>query len=182
MNKCRHMLFSQCFVWTTDCYGIKFILSYNDANPAILRLQMHLMCWDVNIVHQNNHYIADTNYWLQLGTDLCFDPLFKAYLEITQSLRLKSQPPSSFPMKPKNMPYYRGPRVTIQPDDTVDTTDAAHGQAIVSALLIDNCCGLCHLFNIPVTFGDLENVTPQAARALHNDEFPCYAQQVLHFS
>jgi hypothetical protein len=51
MNKCCHMLFGQCFVWTTDCYTIKFILSYDSANPAILRLQMRLMCWDVDIVH-----------------------------------------------------------------------------------------------------------------------------------
>ncbi len=85
-------------------------------------------------------------------------------------------------MQPENMPYYRGPRVTKQPDDTVDTTDAAHCQAIASALFIDNCCGLCHLANIPITFGNFEKVTPQAACALHNDIFPCYAQQVLQFS
>ncbi len=77
MNKCRRMLFGQCFVWTTDCYAIKFILSYDGANPAILRLQMCLMCWDVDIVHQNDYYIADADYWLQLGADLCFDLLFK---------------------------------------------------------------------------------------------------------
>jgi hypothetical protein len=51
MNKCRHMPFGQCFVWTTDCYSIKFILSYDGANPAILCLQMRLMCWDVDIAH-----------------------------------------------------------------------------------------------------------------------------------
>jgi hypothetical protein len=85
-------------------------------------------------------------------------------------------------MQPKNMPYYHGPRVTKQPDDTVDTTDAAHCQAIVSALFIDNCCELYHLSNIPVTFGNFEKVTPQVAHALHNDEFPCYAQQILQFS
>jgi hypothetical protein len=51
MNKCRHMLFGQRFVWTTDCYSIKFILSYDGANPAIVLLQMHLMCWDVDIDH-----------------------------------------------------------------------------------------------------------------------------------
>ncbi len=44
MNKCGHMLFGQHFVWSTDCYAIKFILSYDGANPAILHLQMHLMC------------------------------------------------------------------------------------------------------------------------------------------
>ncbi len=70
------------------------------------------------------------------------------------------------------------PRVTKQPHDTVDTTDAAHCQAIVSALFIDICCGFCQLANIP----DFEKVTPQAACALHNNKFPCYAQQVLQFS
>ncbi len=43
MNKCRHYLFGQRFVWVTDCYAIKFILSYDGANHAILRLQMRLM-------------------------------------------------------------------------------------------------------------------------------------------
>jgi hypothetical protein len=47
INKCRHMLFGQRFVWATDCYAIKFILSYDGTNPAILCLQMQLMCWDV---------------------------------------------------------------------------------------------------------------------------------------
>jgi hypothetical protein len=51
INKCRHMLFGQQFVWATDCYTIKFILSYDGINPAILCLQMQLMCWDVDIVH-----------------------------------------------------------------------------------------------------------------------------------
>jgi hypothetical protein len=36
MNKCRHMLFGQRFVWITDCYVAKFFLSYGGANPAIL--------------------------------------------------------------------------------------------------------------------------------------------------
>jgi hypothetical protein len=31
MNTCRHMLFGQQFVWTTDFYEIKFILSYDSA-------------------------------------------------------------------------------------------------------------------------------------------------------
>jgi hypothetical protein len=56
------MLFCQRFVWTTACYAIKFILFYDGANPAILRLQMRLMCWDVDIVHQNDHYNADADY------------------------------------------------------------------------------------------------------------------------
>jgi hypothetical protein len=63
MNKCRHYLFGQKFVWVTDCYAIKFILSYDVANHAILMLQMRLMGWDVDIVHRNDHYITDADYW-----------------------------------------------------------------------------------------------------------------------
>jgi hypothetical protein len=44
INKCRHMAFGQCFVWVMDSYTIKFILSYDGWNPAILCLQMRFMC------------------------------------------------------------------------------------------------------------------------------------------
>ena len=82
INKNRHMLFGQHFVWVTDCYAAHFILSYDDNNPAVLRLQMRLMCWDVDIVHRNDIHLTDANYsWSRLGADICFDPLFKSYLD-----------------------------------------------------------------------------------------------------
>jgi hypothetical protein len=149
INKCRHMLFGQRFVWVTNCYVICFILSYDSANHAILCLQMRLMCWDVDIVHRNNSYIMDADYWSRLGADLCFNPLFKTYLDLNWSLRLESPAPSSFPMKPKNMPYYRRPRI-MPPTDTDDTSDATHCQAIVSTIMIKNFHGLCHLSNVPI--------------------------------
>ena len=43
INKCHQYVFGQRFVWVTDCYAIKFILSYEGSKPAILRLQMRLM-------------------------------------------------------------------------------------------------------------------------------------------
>jgi hypothetical protein len=49
------MLFGTGFVWVTDCYAIRFILSYDGNNPAVLWLQMQLMCWDMDIVHHNNY-------------------------------------------------------------------------------------------------------------------------------
>ena len=52
INKCRQYVVGQCFVWVTDCYAIKLILLYKGGNPAILRLQMRLMCWEVDIVHR----------------------------------------------------------------------------------------------------------------------------------
>jgi hypothetical protein len=181
MNKCRHYLFGQRFVWVTNCYAIKFILSYDGANHAILCLQMRLMGWDVNIVHRNDHYMTDAGYWSCLGANLCFNPLFKTYLDITRTLRTKNPPPTSFPMKSKNMPYYRGPRV-VKHDDTNDCLDANHCQALVMTALVDNWHGLCHLSNIPVRFGELVRVTSSTSRSLHNDKFPCFAMQVLQFS
>ncbi len=76
------MLFGQRFGWVTNYCAIRFILSYVGANHAILFLQMRLMCSDVVIVHQNDSYIMDTDYWSCLGADLCFDPLTAA--EMTQ--------------------------------------------------------------------------------------------------
>ena len=109
INKCQSYVFGQHFVWFTDCYAIKFILSYEGGNPAILCLQMCLMCWDVDIVHRPDSELVDANYWLQLGIDIDFDPLFREYLEYTHHLRHSSPVPTDLPMHPKNMPYYRGP-------------------------------------------------------------------------
>ena len=63
INKCRQYVFGQRFVWVTDCYAIKFILSYESGIPAILRLQMRLMCWDVDIVHRPDVELVDVDYW-----------------------------------------------------------------------------------------------------------------------
>ena len=65
INRVRHMCYGRRFVWVTDCYAIKFLLLYDGANQAILRLQMHVMGWDVDIVHRTNNYLVDANYWLR---------------------------------------------------------------------------------------------------------------------
>jgi hypothetical protein len=181
MIKYRHYLFGQQFVWVTNCYAIKFILSYDGANHAILRLQMCLMGWDIDIVHRNDHYITDADYWSCLGTDLYFDPLFKTYLNITRMLRIKNPPPTLFPMKSKNMPYYRGSQV-IQSNTTDMHSDANHSQAIVLMVIVDNRHGLCHLSNILDEFDNFGRVTLSNSRSLQNNKLPCYALQVLQFS
>jgi hypothetical protein len=81
INKCRHMCFGQRFTWVTDCYTLKFILSYNRRNSAILHLQMRFMCWDMDIEHRNNIHLTDADYWSRLGADICYDPLLKDYIE-----------------------------------------------------------------------------------------------------
>jgi len=111
MNKCRHMLFGQRFVWVTDCYAAKFVLTYEGPNPAILCLQMRLMCWDVDIVHRPDVELVDADYWSRLGADISYDPLLLDYLKYTMKSRVYHPPPTDLPMRPENMPYYRGPRI-----------------------------------------------------------------------
>ena len=171
INKNCHMLFGQRFVWVTDCYAAHFILSYDGNNPAVLRLQMRLMSWDIDIVHRNDIHLTDADYWSRLGADICFDPLFKSYLDFDRGLRQRFTAPTSLPMKPENMPYYRGPRVTMQTDSaesdhpaTTPHTDPAHEshcQFVLTAMTIHNCHGLSHLSNVPVRFGNFsDGVTP----------------------
>jgi hypothetical protein len=114
INKNRHMLFGHRFVWVTDCYAAHFILLYDGNNPAVLQLQMRLMCWDVDMVHRNDTHLTDADYWSRLGTDICFDPLFKSYLDFDRGLCARCPAPTSIPMKPENMPYYRGPRIATK--------------------------------------------------------------------
>jgi len=111
INKIRHMCFGRRFVWVTDCYAVKFILSYNGSNPAILRLQMRLLCWDVDIVHRSNNFLVDADYWSRLGKDLCYDPSFREYLQFVSSFCTAYPPPTALPIQPENMPYYWVPRV-----------------------------------------------------------------------
>ncbi len=95
---------------------------------------------------------------------------------------LRTNPaPSSLPMLPENMPYYRGPR-TMPIQSPPDSSNDAHCQAIISILLVDNCHGLCHLPNTPIHFGEFEKAIPSLACPANNDKIPCYAQQVLQFS
>ena len=123
MNKIRHMCYGQRFVWVTDCYAVKFILSYDDANQAILRLQMRLMGWDVDIVHRTNDYLVNADYWSRLDKDLCYDPSFREYLHMVSELRRTHPSPTDLPMKAENMSYYRGPHIPIEHCPSGTSTD-----------------------------------------------------------
>jgi len=83
-----------------DCYAIKFILSYEGGNSANLRLQMRLMCWDVDVVHRPDTELVDADYWSRLGVDLDFDPLLRGYLAYALARQHLSPPPTDLPMRP----------------------------------------------------------------------------------
>ena len=182
INKVCHYVFGQRFVWVTNCYAAKFILSYDGGNPAILRLQMRLMCWDVDIVHRPDTELVDADFWSRLGTDIEFDPLFRDYLLYVKDLRKSHPAPTDLPMRPENMPYYRGPRV--QPVTPVEATaDAHHIQDLLTDIVMSTSDTGSRLVNVPVRFGHVSSGSPPAqTRALLNSEFASYAFHAMHFS
>ena len=183
INKVRHCVFRQCFVWVTDCYAIKFILSYDGGNPAFLRLQMRLMCWDVNIVHRPNHELINAIYWFRLGTDINIDPLFHDYLQYVKDLRQSQPAPTDLPMRPENMPYYRSPRVQLV-TPTEATADAHHIQGLLTDIAMLMSTARTVLVNLPICFGhaatNLLTLTMRTC-ALLNLEFANYAFQAMYF-
>ncbi len=149
----------------------------------ILRLQMRLMCWDINIVHQPKTELVDANYWLRLGVDLDFDPLLHGYLVYALECRQSNPPPTELPMRPENMPYYHGPQIQ-EPSETAASANALHIQSFISNIVSSFSCGHTHLSNVPICFGEFNGAHPrprQAARTPFNLEFSSYALQAQQF-
>ena len=176
INKCHHMCFGQRFTWVTDCYAIKFILSYDGKNPAILRLQMRFMCWDMDIEHRNDVYLTDADYWSRLGADLCFDPLLKEYIQQIAAIKSRTPSPTTMPPAPGNMPYYRGPRLPALPIDTQSVDAMAESHFITQPDDGLPALGLQHLSNYPVRFG-LSQPAPATnpSAPLYNSDVTCAA-------
>ena len=104
-------------------------LVYEGSNPAIIRLQMRLMCWDDNIVYQPDTELVDSDYWSRIGVDFEYDPLYAQYLQQTRQLRKLH--PVTVPMLPENMPYYRG--LQFQPPADAAAVEASHAQTLLTA-------------------------------------------------
>jgi hypothetical protein len=107
------MAFGQHFVWIMDCFALKFILSQDGNKPAILRLQMRFMCWDMIIEHRNDVCLTNAEYVSWLGTDLCYDPLLKEYVQQVAALCCCSPAPTSMPIAPEYQPYFFGLQVNL---------------------------------------------------------------------
>ncbi len=107
INKMQHYVFSQHFVWVMDCNAIKFLLSYEGGNPAILCLQMRLMCWDVDIIHRPDSQLVDADYWSCLGANIDFCSVI--ILTIQPSSRSLIQPRQTFQCIQKICPTTSAP-------------------------------------------------------------------------
>jgi hypothetical protein len=167
-NKNRHFLWGQRFTAISDCYGLKFIMSYDKNNPVILRLQMRLMLWDFTIQHRVNAMMHDADFFSRLGADTTIDPLLQTHIGYASSMA-KRYPAPVGEMIPETMPGYRGQRTL--PDVTANFSTA-----------VASTPSNPRLENIPILFGSiLENSTATATPFLNND-IPTIAHQITKFN
>ena len=96
------------FTSLTDCYILRFILTYDYAgsNPVLLRLQMRFILCAVDIYHCPGSLMRP-DYLSRLGANLCVDELTCKYLNSTTNLR-KLHSLATGTMLPENMNGYRG--------------------------------------------------------------------------
>ncbi|KAL3782340.1 hypothetical protein HJC23_012747 [Cyclotella cryptica] len=109
INTNRLYTWGQLFTAIKDCYSLKFVLTYKGNNSVILRVQMRLQLWAMDIVHCKCDFNVDSDYMSKLAHSTTFDPLLSRYLQSAAELRSKYPPPDG-DMTPETMPGYRKPR------------------------------------------------------------------------
>ena len=114
------------------------------------------MCWDVDILHWPDTELVNANYWSCLSVDLTFDPPYRKYLQLTHHLRSSKPAPTGLPMRPENMPYYRGPRIQ-KPSPDIESAEMHYIQGLLSDLLVLDGRGNTILSNHPVRFEQLQS-------------------------
>jgi len=141
------------------------------------------MCWNVNIVHRPDTELVDADYWSRLVVDLNFDPLYRKYLQLTHHMQKSKPAPTYLPMRPENLPYYRGPCIQ-KPSPVLESADTHYMQGLLSDLLVLDGRGHTILSNRPVRFEQLQSSLPNTgsqAQTLLNSEFARYAHETTNF-
>ena len=69
-------------------------MTYEGNNAVVLRIQMRLMLWSMDIVHRTRDFNADSDYMSKLAADTQFDPLLSKYLTYAAELRSKYPAPN----------------------------------------------------------------------------------------
>lgn len=155
INKVRHLIFGMIFTWITDCYALRFILSYDGNNPALLQLQSRLLCWAMVIVHRPGSELGPADFLSRLAADLCFDPFLRDYIQRVQACRTAAPPVNTLPIRPENMPGYRAKRKSAGDASPALDTAAVN---LLSAIYVDNATEWSNsLAHVPVQFGQFES-------------------------
>ena len=193
LNRNRAQLWGVRFTAITDCYGLRFILSYDGPNPVILRLQMRLMLWAMDLHHRSARFLFSPDYLSRLGADLCFDEMSRLYLSKTSEIR-RMHAPVSGAMRPENMPGYRQPTIRTdlpvdKPVSPVTTAASCWVDPAIAPLLTSITVGRSNghefcLQTVPVLTGHLSLAEQDSLRHVHfhNHEISVHAAEVISCS
>jgi hypothetical protein len=118
-----------------------------------------------------------------LGVDIDFNPLLWEYIQFTHQLRKSNPLSTEVPMRPENMPYYRGPRIQ-QPTMESNAVDNLHAGNLLSELITFNGCGPTQLSNVTVCFGFMDSSAQANSTTcvLLNSKFAHYARKATQFN
>lgn len=190
INKLPVYVWGARFTWGTDCFGVRFILTYDGSNPAVLRVQMRLMCSDMIIVHRPGSMLSTPDYLSRLGADLHFSPLVRDYINCINRLCSADPPISSLPMCKENMPGYRKPQKSSTYSIPIISDSAApldaSAQAVLASIFIDDSNGRGEMLShVPVLFGSFESTINLTAvhrsSPLYNNELIAAARYIIEF-
>jgi hypothetical protein len=86
-------------------------------------------------------------------------------------------------MLPQNIPYYRGPRIKLPPDEAA--VETSHIQTLLTEMVTNGAGWSTQLSIIPIQFGTFDDVDPSPVLnswAMYNLEYASYAFQASQFS
>ena len=191
IHKNRPKLWGIRFTGLTDCYALRFILTYDGPNPVILRIQMRFQLWAMDLYHRAGTSMITPDYWSRLEADMCFDELTRTYLNKTVGFK-EHYSPVSGTMLAENMPGYREPRIrsNLPADDADGPTHSTNYvdtcvAPILSAIYTDdsNGHGLC-LQTVPILRGFVtaDESDLLSRRPLHQQNITAIASELISYS
>jgi hypothetical protein len=135
----------------------------------------------MDIEHRNDIFLMDADYWSRLGINLCFDPLLKSYIEQVKLFCQSHPSPTALPPAPKNMPYFRGPRLPPQVASPNALLPGAHHPTPVEDA---PTIGLQYVSNYAICFGKYIGPRPAHAHSkkpLYNSDLTVAASILSKF-
>ena len=190
IHKNRHKLWGTRFTSITDCYALRFILSYDGPNAVLLRLQMRIQLWALDLYHRPADRLITPDYLSRFGASLCYDELSRTYLNKTVNFR-ENYPAASGTLLPENMPGYRAPRIrsSLPAQSALFPVSTAFiDPALAPILTAINCnaSGGHHfcLQTIPILTGHISDNDSKSMQDswLHQPNISLLASELMEFS
>ena len=135
---------------------------------------MHFVCWDMDIEHCNDIHLTDVDYFSRLGSDLCYDPLLRDYIQRVDVIKQDNPSLLALPIELQHMPYYLRPRLPKFVPDSV---------SCVATTLAPTNTRSQHLANWPIFFGfSAVPLCPDLpVNSLYNSDLSTTAGLLSHF-